>query len=378
MRLAIHDLLDGGPPDHEAISGFIRERSFPLIEGDRATFVFRGHADGVNLRHWIYGLESSQPFTRVHDTDFWYLVHEMPPGSRVEYKLELIRGDHHEWIRDPFNPHLAQDPFGANSVCSGSGYERPDWTFADPESRAGHIEDLWLADTPFGEPRRVSVYLPARFRPTRRYPLLIVHDGGDYLRYAALKEILDNLIHRLEVAPVIAALTHPGDRMIEYPDDARHAAFLAEHVLPAMEERYPLMPAPATRGLMGASFGAVASLSTAWRYPGKFGRLMLQSGSFAFTDIGNHKRGPAFDRVVEFVNAFRDAPGRPSEQVYLSCGMYESLIYENRSLVPLLQTTGMDCRYEWVRDGHNWENWRDRMQAGLSYLFPGPLWMVYE
>ncbi|MEM7160447.1 MAG: alpha/beta hydrolase-fold protein [Myxococcota bacterium] len=378
MRLAIHDLLDGGTPDHEAISGFIRERSFPLIEGDRATFVFRGHADAVNLRHWIYGLESSQPFTRVHDTDLWYHVHEMPPGSRVEYKLEIVRGDHHEWIRDPFNPHLAQDPFGANSVCSGSGYERPHWTFADPESRPGHIEDLWLTETPFGEPRRVSVYLPARFRPTRRYPLLIVHDGGDYLRYAALKEILDNLIHRLEVAPVIAALTHPGDRMIEYPDDPRHAAFLAEHVLPAMEERYPLMPAPATRGLMGASFGAVASLSTAWRHPGKFGRLLLQSGSFAFTDIGNHKRGPAFDRVVEFVNAFRDAPGRPSEQVYLSCGMYESLIYENRSLVPLLQTTGMDCRYEWVRDGHNWENWRDRMQAGLSYLFPGPLWMVYE
>ena len=119
-------------------------------------------------------------------------------------------------------------------------------------------------------------------------------------------------------------------------------------------------------------------LSTAVRYPGFWGRLLLQSGSFAFTDIGRHKRGPAFDRVVEFVNAFRDAPGRPSEQVYLSCGMYESLIYENRSLVPLLQTTGMGVRYEWVRDGHNWENWRDRLQSGLSWLFPGPLWMVYE
>ena len=41
------------------------------------------------------------------------------------------------------------------------------------------------------------------------------------------------------------------------------------------------------------SFGAVAALSCAWRYPGFYGRLLLQSGSFAFTDIGQHRRGPA-------------------------------------------------------------------------------------
>ena len=129
---------------------------------------------------------------------------------------------------------------------------------------------------------------------------------------------------------------------------------------------------------MGASFGAVASLSCAWRHPGFWGRLLLQSGSFAFTDIGPHHRGPVFDPVVEFVNAFRKNPGRPSDQVFVSCGTYESLIYENRSMVPLLQQTGMDVRYVEARDGHNWENWRDRLREGLSWLFPGPLWMVYE
>jgi enterochelin esterase-like enzyme len=376
--LAIHAFLDKGKPEPSAIDAFLREHSFPLVEGKRATFVFRGQADAVNLRHWIYGLESSQPFERVWDTDLWFHVHEMPPGSRVEYKLEVIRGGNHEWIRDPFNPHLAHDPFGANSVAQGDGYARPQWSLPDPESRKGRTEELWLTETVFGKPRRVTMYLPARYRPQRRYPLLIVHDGGDYLRYAALKDVLDNLIHRLEVAPVIAALSHPGDRLVEYPDDPRHAQFIAKELLPELEQRYPLLPAANSRCLMGASFGAVASLATAWRHPGMFGRLLLQSGSFAFTDIGRHKRGPAFDKVVEFVNAFRDAPGRPSERVFLSCGMYESLIYENRSLVPLLQSTGMGVRFEWVRDGHNWENWRDRLQSGLSWLFPGPLWMVYE
>ena len=85
-----------------------------------------------------------------------------------------------------------------------------------------------------------------------------------------------------------------------------------------------------------------------------------------------------FDPVVEFVNRFRQQPGEPSEAVYLSCGRYESLIYYNRSLVPLLQSTGMDVRFTESPDGHNWENWRDRLREGLSFLFPGPLWMVYE
>jgi len=47
-------------------------------------------------------------------------------------------------------------------------------------------------------------------------------------------------------------------------------------------------------------------------------------------------------------------------------------------MVPLLQDTGMALRFQEARDGHNWENWRDRLRSGLTWLFPGPLWMVYE
>jgi enterochelin esterase family protein len=225
---------------------------------------------------------------------------------------------------------------------------------------------------------KLTVYLPARFRQSRRYPLLIVHDGADYLRYASLKVVLDNLIHRLEIAPLIVALTDSANRLAEYAADPRHARFLTEQLLPALEARYPLIGRADARGLMGASFGAVASLYAAWLRPGVYGRLLLQSGSFAFSDIGHHSRGPLFDPVARFVNELRAAPGRPSEKIFLSCGMYESLIYENRSVFPLLQSTGMDVRFSESRDGHNWENWRDRLREGLSWLFPGPLWMVYE
>ena len=106
--------------------------------------------------------------------------------------------------------------------------------------------------------------------------------------------------------------------------------------------------------------------------------MLVQSGSFVFSDIGDHDRGPVFDPVVDFVNSFREEPTRPADKVFISCGIFEALIYENRSIVPLLQSTGMEVRYVEARDGHNWDNWRDRLREGLSWLFPGPLWMVYE
>jgi enterochelin esterase family protein len=205
-----------------------------------------------------------------------------------------------------------------------------------------------------------------------------VHDGVDYVNFAALKVVLDNLIQALEIPPLLAALIQSPDRLREYGADDRHARFLGTELLPFMAANYPLIDEPRARGIMGASFGGVASLHAAWRNPGLFGRLLLQSGSFAFSDFGRHQRGPVFDPVAEFMNEFREQPGVPAQRIYLSCGIYESLIYENRSLVPRLQEQGIDVRFEEARDAHNWENWRDRLRNGLSWLFPGPLWLVYE
>lgn len=378
MNRELTALLTTTPLTAEAIDEFIAGREFPLVDASGVHFVYRGEADAVLLQHWVFGLPSSQPLERVDGTDLWHLFLELPQASRIEYKLDVVSGDDNRWITDPLNPLTAEDPFGSNSVCRGFGYRRPAWTLPDPATRPGSIRSVGIDSRHLDDKREVLVYVPARYRKTRRYPLLVVHDGGDFLRYADLKDVLDNLIERLEIPPMIVALTHSDDRLTEYAADRRHGAFVAEELLPYLQRELPLEDDPASRALMGASFGAVASLATAWRHPGVFGKLLLLSGSFGFTDIGPHHRGPAFDPVVEFMNEFRQTPGRPSARIFLACGIYESLIYENRSIVPLLQAHGMEVRFREVPDGHNWENWRDRLRGGLSWLFPGPLWMIYE
>ena len=367
-----------GVDSPEKLDAFLREHTFPLLEGTHATFAFRGEADAVYLRHWIFGLPQEQVFERVPFTDVWLLRIEIPEGSRVEYKLEVQQGSSRRLIQDPLNPHRATDPYGANSVVHATGYQEPWWAVRDPEARPGRIEELRFVSDVFRGPRPLSVYVPARFNRERRYPLLVMHDGSDFVRFTDLKTVLDNLIHRLEVPPLIVALIDSPSRLQEYAADERHSRFLAEELVPVLQQRFPLIEDPSARALAGASFGAVASLAAAWKHPGVFDRLLLLSGSFAFTDIGHHDRGPLFDPVVEFVNAFRQAPGKPAKAVYMSCGTYESLIYYNRSMLPVLQATGMQVKYTEARDGHNWENWRDRLREGVSWLFPGPLWMVYE
>ncbi len=378
MTPMLDELLNAGGLDQAAVDTFMNERQTPIVEGPSVTFVWRGEADEVNVRHFIYGLGSNQAMWRVEGTDLWYRVVEIPPGSRFEYKLEVVRGDKHHWIRDPGNPYIARDPFGANSVVQGAGYTIPSWIYEDPDARPGQLEEVLVPSQAMGGDQPLTVYTPARMRTTRRYPLLVAFDGLDYVRYASLKTVLDNLIHRHEIPPMIVALSPSANRFEDYTASEAHARYVVDELVPWLEGRYSLRRRPADRGLMGASLGGVAALSTAWRHPGRFGRLFLQSGSFAFTDIGESDRGPVLQQVVPWMNDFRRTPGRPAERIYVSVGMYESLIYENRSLAALLQGTDNVFRYEEARDGHNWENWRDRLRAGLSWLFPGPLMRVYE
>jgi enterochelin esterase family protein len=374
----LHQLEAQGPLNRARVDEFLSTHRFPLVEGSRCTFVWRGDADAVSLKHWIFGLPQMQTFRRLGGSDLWVLTLDLPPKSRMEYKLEVVARGDARWIEDPLNPMRARDPFGANSVVAGDGYVVPEWVNPHPETRPGTLEELHLPSRALQRDARVHLYLPARFRRSRHYPLLVVHDGRDFLEYASFKTVLDNLIHRLEMPEMIVALSDPADRLVEYANHAPHARFLAEELVPALAARLPLVDEAWARGLMGASFGAVAAFSTAARYPGFFGRLLLQSGSFAFTDIGAGMRGPLFEPVVEFMNDFRAAPKRVADRVFLSCGQYESLIYENRSLVPVLQAAGMTVRYVESRDGHNWENWRDRLRDGLTWAYPGPMWMVYE
>jgi enterochelin esterase family protein len=378
-RLAINQLRERMPLEGAEIDEFLGRHTIPIAEGARCTFLWRGEADEAWLCQRIVGLPNRIPLRRLRGTDLWFLVLELPEGSRVEYQIEIRRGDDYERFNDPLNPQLSNSPMGQSSVCFAAGYQTPEWTQHDPDAREGELTQWVVPSKALRRDELVTVYLPARFRRTARYPLLVVHDGNDFLQFSAMKAVLDNLIHRLDIAEMVVAFTNPGDRMNEYANSKAHARFITNELVPHLEAELPLIGQPSGRCLLGSSFGAIASLSTANRSPDTYGSLVLMSGSFVFTDLPtDHGGGPAFDPVVKFVNRFRSRPRRLADRVYMSCGVYEPLIIPNRAMVLTLEGIGVEVRFDEVRDGHSWENWRDRLRDGLSYVYPGPQKLVYE
>jgi enterochelin esterase-like enzyme len=354
------------------LDSFIARNRFPLIERSAVTFVYRGEADAVYLRLFVHGATDGRPFGRLDGSDLWHLRLPLPEGARVEYKLDVVRDGSGVWINDPLNRRLATDPFGANSVCHTFGYVEPAWSQLDPAAPSGRFEELGVDSAAFGEERRLRVYLPASFSDDQFCPLLIVHDGEDFVAHAGLATVLDNLIHRGDIPPVVAALTQATDRTAEYTGDSRHADFVTEDLLPVLRTRFPLREDRAGLVLVGASLGAVASLSTSWHHPEVYGGLVLLSGSFILDRRLLRNRDPLFGKIADFVDDLRGDPLRPPRRVFVSCGAHEGLVRQNRALARFLRRRGHEVLFTEPRDGHHWQNWRDQMRAGLAWTLPEP------
>lgn len=315
---------------------------------------------------------------RLRGTDLWHASMELPPGARVEYRLLVRRGDQVESILDPQNPRIQTGPASEASVLEARGYETPWWARHQPSAVPGELTQLTLPSRALKRDAHITVYSPARMHDYDRLPLLVLHDGGDFINHAAIGTVLDNLMDRRLVADCVVAMTHPGDRLREYGAGAAHSRFLTAELVPELERRLPLRGEPAGRALAGASFGGIAALTAAVRAPGFYGGLLLQSPSFLFTLVGRgHEGGPVFDPVVRFVNGIRASPPRVTERITVTYGAFEPSAPRILAMVDTLERMADEVRVVESLDGHTWTGWRDRMLDGLGWLLPGDARFVY-
>ncbi|MEI2704039.1 MAG: alpha/beta hydrolase-fold protein [Ilumatobacteraceae bacterium] len=346
---------------------------FPLVDHDICVFAFRGEVVSVRLEHFGTGLPHDLHYRRLGHSDWWVLPLRMPAETRLEYKVETISSYGTRLGDDPLNPHGAEHPFGANSVCTASGYHQPGWSERRDGVERGRIVEYYDHSEALGRRATAGIYLPNGFELHRdhRYPLLVMLDGDDYVNYAGAQTVLDNLIADRQIPPMVVAFSRPGERLTEYADDPRHHRYLVDELVPALERDLPVGGTPALRCLMGCSFGGVATLSAAVYAPGYFGRLLLQSGSFAGAGEGCWERPERlWWPVKDFVARYLQHPTWVTERMVVTCGAFESLICENRGMLEVLRRTGMDVRMVIQLDGHNWVCWRDSLGLALPWLFP--------
>jgi enterochelin esterase-like enzyme len=336
--------------------------SGPLAAADEVLFSVRdprGSLVGVALAHEL-ARPRRIPFER-RDRRFELRL-PRPPADRLEYLLELQhRNGRSEIVPDPGNPLQAPGPFGPKSVIEFPGYEPPAW-LADEDSEPGAVRQVELPGRlPLGAP----LWSAADADPDEPLPLLLVHDGPEYVEYSALLRLLDHLVAFGELPPLRAALLPPPlDRNETYSASARYARALVEDWLPALE---PFQGRPVG---MGASLGALAMLHAHWTNPGVLGGLFLQSGSYFRRRLDPQESGtPRFARITRFVSSV--VGGRVSVEpvpAALTCGTAEENLGNNRLLAAALRRDGWQAPLVEHPDAHNWVSWRDAFHPHLAEL----------
>jgi enterochelin esterase family protein len=202
-------------------------------------------------------------------------------------------------------------------------------------------------------------------------PLLLVHDGPEYARFAALPALLAAAVKGSRLPPLRAALlAPPPERNEHYAASPAYARALAGEVLPALAALAPTPPGRRWRAGMGASLGALALLHAHRAAPAAFGALFLQSGSFFQARLDRQESWlPAFPRVTAFVAELLagPAPAAPPP-VTLTCGTVEENLANNRAVRDALAVQGYPVRLAELRDAHNWTAWRDAFDPHLLDL----------
>lgn len=337
----------------------MQKEGTPLIDGEAVTFVWLGKK-APRLRGDFCGWEEPDGLAlKKIGTNLWGLTQTLPQDGYFEYCFF----ENNERLLDPSNRKTTPNGMGKTNNCFWMPQAAPTpLAKAQPGVTKGVVKtvEVDLGFTLSTLTRNVTFYQPPVAEPC---PLLVVWDGSDYLKRAKLPTMVDNLIAAGRIQPLALAMVPNGgkSRFLEYACSDATLAALIGHILPEAQKQLNLVDInadPGAFGVMGASMGGLMALYTGLRFPQLFGKVLAQSGAYAFHGI-------------EFVTSTLVRAGDPqSLKIWMDCGKYEFLTPANRQMHALLTEYGYNVPYREYHAGHNFPAWRDDLWRGLEYLFP--------
>jgi enterochelin esterase-like enzyme len=346
-------------PELEQFLRVLNTLGTPLIDGAKVHFVYYDPA-AVNVavagefNEWARN-NDAVPMQRLGDTGLFFHTLIVPGATRLEYKF-LVDG---EWKIDPLCQQKVDNGIGGENTFFVVGdFHDPPELERVAEAAHGRVEEFEFESERLRNKRGVYVYLPAAYDHDRdaRFPSFYVHDGGEYLERARMSNVLDNLIHAQQIAPIVVVMIDPVNRMREYAADAAYRDFLCDEFIPAIEDRYRTISHRDSRGVMGASLGGLISTYLALSRPQLFSKVAGQSSALHYQE----------DKLVSLLDAAADTTIR----FYLDVGTYEPrFIPAHERFVAVLRQKRWPCFYQELPGGHNWTNWRAHLKDLLTYLW---------
>lgn len=236
------------------------------------------------------------------------------------------------------------------------------------------------------EARDVIVWLPPGYDadPSRRYPVLYMHDGRQVFDPATstwgkdwrVDDFAQAMIPAGAMAPcIVVASDCTARRNEEYDLGAggeAYQAWLTDELKPAVDAAF--RTDPARNAVAGASMGGLISFLIALRRPDLF-----QSAGVLSPAFGSGFRGR--ESFTERVKRFLDETPLPENppKLFVSCGdgdgLEKDLLRGTEEVVAHLRQLGYPsdrllCRFPLHGEPHNEESWSHLVPEFLPYFFP--------
>lgn len=139
----------------------------------------------------------------------------------------------------------------------------------------------------------------------------------------------------------------------------------------------------------GLSMGGFGALRTGLKYNNTFGKVVALSSALIVNGIKNMKEG--FDTGIADYDYYRSTFGDLTKldesennpeylvkrliennevipQIYMSCGLDDFLIKENREFKSFLNEYGIDAAYSEDEGVHDWHFWNSHLEPALQWL----------
>ncbi len=371
----------------------------PLVEpvtGDEkrlwVTFIWRGGGEAKRV-DLIGGAPTSdafgKPLKRLFDTDIWYRTERLPNDARFTYSFVINftkpeAGDKatetkllSQLRRDPFNPRTYPSPPNSTIVELPAAPPQA-WIKPLPGVSSGEVKAHKIKSEILKEERAIKVYTPAGYDPKGKPSgLLIYFDGEVVPLLIPLPTILDNLIAREKIPPMVAVMVNSQEtRNRDLTCSAPFADFLATELVTWARSKFNVSADPEQTVVSGFSLGGLSAAYSGLRHPEVFGNVLSQSGSFwyydGWKDLTDFFENNIYTDSGWLTRQFAKSPRRPlrffMEVGTLEQGIPINMVLENRRLHDVLVAKGYEVNYSEYNGGHDLLCWRGSLADGLIAL----------
>lgn len=341
----------------------------PIIESNNLAILYwYGKAESVLINGDIQKAWTEQDTMKsIHcgDSTFFYKIYSLPADTRVDYLL-LVDGKE---TLDPRNPITTPSGYGKHSQLSMPLFKPDSIRNYRDNIKHGSLDSMVITSNILSpEKRSLKIYLPADYDSLNSLPVLFVNDGFKALSFNSYKNILDNLIAEKKMRPLITVFIKYEENDAGYfiNNTEDYIKFLSEELVPFIDSKFKTSALPKDRAIAGISAGGHISLLTALLKPDVFSMGAGQS-----TTISD-KLFKALDEIDKNKNSFVD------NKIYFDVGRFDlatgsiasnDFLYSNQLFEEKIEETGLNYSFKIFNDGHQWANWRERIDDILIYFF---------